>query len=194
MRNILIAICLLATSVAMADNKFIYDVPSGNITEETPMATAGSGSAILGARVWYINNGTPALGLTPNLYWTNTEDPTNPMVMRYNNVSELASWTNLWPITEDQRQALKDPDQKQLENNFQVLWQYLGFPEKPGFGGIWYMLSDWTNQNQAVQFEMFGLGLDSNLRLYDPSWWDDCAWHPESPSNSIEILVPAAFK
>lgn len=193
MKKSLIAISLgLISFTALAGDKFIYTPADGKILTDTPAPTVGKNNKILGSRIWNIVDDSPALGTSDDLWnysvVTNEypdidggesvyEVVTNRIIK--SNISELESYTKLYPQSEDERQAAKDVGLKTLENQFILYYGSLGFDEKPGFEEITAMLQTWTNELDAAKQAIIGLSIDAAAKRYNALWWDDCSWHQE---------------
>lgn len=185
MKKTLITLVCLIASVAIADaaQKFIYRTADGAILQSTPAATVGQGDAILGSRVWSVTADGVSLGetdlLTKQVVSVDEDGNTVTNAAQCANVSELESYSTLWPITEEQRQASKSLELKEIENSFVLYYQSLGFQDKPGFDEIDVVLNSMTNELQAVKLALAGLSIDAKGKRINTLWWDDCAWHPE---------------
>ena len=186
---------MAAASSGYAAEKFVHDKFSGVIIAAQPDATVGSGTMILGAQVWSIDDqGNPVLATSDDLrypvvitnmnYATHESYVTTTMVVKAN-TSDLKTYQRLWPITEAERQAAKDPGLKQLENQFVIYYSALGFVEKPGFEEIVALLNTWEDKLKASEMGILGLSIDAAAKRYNMLWWDDCVYHPEVVSRPM---------
>lgn len=195
MRKTIIALIvgavLTCVYAAFAD-KFIYTPGDGAIICDTPSATIAGNGKILGAKVWPVSNGSPALGESDDL-WTYVDEEqeavdaegnvttatvTNKYIRK--NVSEMTSFTKLYPLSEDERQAAKSLTLREVEQNFMNLCAQLGSQEKLGFSEISAILDDMEDRNAAIVLSLKLLAIDAEgKREGGLNWWDDCAVHPE---------------
>ena len=173
MRNLLLSILLMISTIVLAENHYVYY----NTNDCIPQ--------IVGTNLQYTADSVAIDGTTMGgIDWTVIQVAkfTNDIPIDFTSVTQV-DIVRVLPQTIDEHQAAKSIEIKYCENTFMLICQQLtGTNIKCSFSDLKFILDDMSETNfaQCAVISLNLLSIDAELKREEGLlWWDDCAWHPD---------------